>query len=185
MIDSTLLDDAASGSERMTRSPSAALSDTLCVHFSPNDVYSPSLSRGLDLLALRRTPRPSGRNKSWGAVFLTLLLLPFLAPACAPNEPPSKRTVPKNLVLLTDTSRWEAGRLVTYKDSLGKAGYRVLVSGYAGESAAELTARLPWLLQPGVDLFIYDNRLAGKAGKDSLVSFLKASGHPAGLGFLK
>ncbi len=112
-------------------------------------------------------------------VFLPLLLLPFLAPACAPNEPPPANALPQNLVLLTDTARWQPGHLAAYKDSLVAAGYRVLVSGYRGESAAELSARLPWLLQPGVDLFLYDDRLAGQAGADSLTNYLKVTGHPA------
>lgn len=112
-------------------------------------------------------------------VFLPLLLLPFLAPACAPNEPLPARVPSKNIVLLTDTSLWKTGKLTAYKDSLSATGYRVLVSGYPGESAAGLTARLPWLLQPGVDLFIYDNKLAGEAGKDSLINYLKANDHPA------
>ena len=111
--------------------------------------------------------------------FLALLLLPFLAPACAPNEPPAERVLPQNVVLLTDSTQWETSALTAYKDSLTSAGYRVLVSGYPNESAAALTARLPWLLQPGVDLFIYDNRLAGEAGKDSITNFLKRSGHSA------
>lgn len=110
-----------------------------------------------------------------------LLLLAFIAPACAPNEPHPKKQIARNLVLLTDATSWEHGHLDRYKDSLTAAGYRVLVSGYPGESAGELSARLPWLLQPGVDLFLYDERLAGRAGKDSLVNFLKAAGHPAGV----
>lgn len=119
------------------------------------------------------------------AVFLALLFLTFLAPACAPNEPPPASAPPKNIVLLTDTSQWESGQLTAYKDSLTTAGYRVLVSGYPGESAAELTARLPWLLQPGVDLFLYDHKLAGQAGQDSLTNFLNTMNHPAKVRLLK
>jgi hypothetical protein len=113
------------------------------------------------------------------AVLSTLLLLTFIAPACAPNEPPPERAVSRNLVLLTDTTQWNNDHLEAYKDSLTAAGYRVLVSGYPSESAAELSARLPWLLQPGVDLFLYDERLSGKPGKDSLMNFLNTTGHPA------
>ncbi len=119
------------------------------------------------------------------SVFPTLLLLTFLAPACAPNEPPPTSPPQKNIVLLTDTTQWKTNRLATYKDSLSQAGFRVLVSGYPNESAAELTARLPWLLQPGVDLFLYDENLAGTAGYDSLVNFLKVSGHPSRLESVK
>lgn len=113
---------------------------------------------------------------------LSLLLLLSLAPACAPNEPPLPPPIPKNIVLLTDTSRWAPTELQYYKDSLAAAGYRVLISGYPGETAAELLARLPWLLQPGVDKFIYDDRLAGPAGGDSLQNYLQTRGHPATVG---
>jgi len=70
------------------------------------------------------------------------------------------------------------------KDSLAAAGDRVLISGYAGETAAELIARLPWLLQPGVDLFVYDDLLAGPAGQDSLTNYLKRTRHPAEVIFI-
>lgn len=71
-------------------------------------------------------------------------------------------------MLLTDTTRWLPGELQHYRDSLEAEDYRVLISGYPGESPAELTARLPWLLQPGVHVFVYDPALAGPAGADSL-----------------
>lgn len=110
---------------------------------------------------------------------LSLLLLLFIAPACSPNEPSPPPSVPKNLVLLTDAARWIPTELQHYKDSLTAAGYRVLLSGYPGESAADLLARLPWLLQPGVDKFIYDDRLAGPAAGDSLDNYLRNRRHPA------
>ncbi|TXF91126.1 hypothetical protein FUA23_02545 [Neolewinella aurantiaca] len=110
---------------------------------------------------------------------LSLLLLPFLAPACAPNEPAPQRKIPRNLVILTDSSDWKPGKLLRYTDSISSAGYRVLVSGYPEENAAALSARLPWLLQPGVDLFIYDDALAGPAGLDSLKNYLERTGHGA------
>ncbi|WP_026232245.1 SGNH/GDSL hydrolase family protein [Neolewinella persica] len=100
---------------------------------------------------------------------LALLLLTFLAPACAPKDPPSPPATLQNLVLLTDTTQWEATTLQSLQDSLASSGYRVITSGYPGETAAELTARLPWLLQPGVDVLLYDDRLAGAALFDSLV----------------
>lgn len=81
-------------------------------------------------------------------------------------------------MLLTDTTQWAPSLLSAYKDSLTEAGYRVLVSGYPGERAGELKARLPWLLQPGVEVFLYDERLAGAAGLDSLTAYLKSVGHP-------
>lgn len=110
---------------------------------------------------------------------LTLLLLLWLAPACAPDQPPPPPAAAQNLVLLTDTTRWAATTLRQYKDSLTTAGYRVLVSGYPGETTTALLARLPWLLQPGVDKFIYDDRLAGSKAGDSLRLFLEQRGHPA------
>ncbi|MFK8161478.1 MAG: hypothetical protein AB8H12_03360 [Lewinella sp.] len=102
-------------------------------------------------------------------ISLTLLLLTFLAPACAPKDSPPPPATLQNLVLLTDTTQWEAAKLHHLQDSLSANGYRVMTSGYPGETADELTARLPWLLQPGVDLLLYDNRLAGTAVFDSLV----------------
>ncbi|MEO0733266.1 MAG: hypothetical protein AAFZ52_10555 [Bacteroidota bacterium] len=97
-------------------------------------------------------------------------LILFLAPACAPEKTPPT----KNLVFLTDTTQWSPRAI---RDSLQKAGYRVLISGYPGETASELQARLPWLLQPGVDVLLYDPRLAGPATFDSLQKQLKD--HPA------
>jgi hypothetical protein len=134
------------------------------------------LNRGFGLISQTYIGLPVSRL---AMPFIALLLLAVFAPACAPNEPPPERTIPRNLVLLTDTTQWKDGHLKSYKDSLTSTGYRVLVSGYPGENAAELTARLPWLLQPGVDLFLYDKRLAGDAGKDSLVNFLNMHEHPA------
>lgn len=104
---------------------------------------------------------------------LALLWVITLAPACAPDPAPAVapgRT--RNLVLLTDTTAWPAGALRHYRDSLTGAGFRVVVSGYPGESAAQLSGRLPWLLQPGVDVFVYDPALAGPAGLDSLRALL-------------
>jgi len=82
-------------------------------------------------------------------------------------------------VLLTDTTRWSPPALQAYRDSLTDADYRVLISGSPGESAEALMARLPWLLQPGVDLFIYDERLSGPAAQDSLRAYLTRYAHPA------
>ena len=138
-----------------------------------------SSNRGSDFSKL---PSPVGSRQAaekrtgWG---LTLLLLTFLAPACAPNEPPPPPAIPRNLVLLTDTTQWNSSALIAYKDSLAGAGYRVVVSGFPGETPAELTVRLPWLLQPGVDLFLYDENLAGVPGRDSLLNYLELQGHPA------
>ena len=111
---------------------------------------------------------------------LSLLLLIALAPACAPaSESPSSTEAAltdKPLVLLTDTAKWPQGALQHYRDSLQAAHYRVLVSGYPGESPGEISARLPWLLQPGVSLFIYDESLAGSTGADSLRVALRRLG---------
>lgn len=120
-----------------------------------------------------------GRRTFWAG--WALLLIPFLAPACAPPDhatadaPPPRRP----LVLLTDTTQWRAGQLANYRAGLEKEGYRVLVSGYPGETPTALVARLPWLLQPGVDRFVYDVRLSGAAGADSLRQALQSLGHPA------
>lgn len=100
---------------------------------------------------------------------LPLLLMVFLAPACAPNDAPPPPATSQNLVLLTDTALWEATELQHFQDSLATIGYRVVTSGYSGETAIELTDRLPWLLQPGVDLLLYDDRLAGAPAFDSLL----------------
>lgn len=103
---------------------------------------------------------------------LTLLLLTVFAPACAPNDPPPSVSQ-QNLVLLTDTTHWQASDLHQLQDSLMMSGYRVITSGYPGESTEEIMARLPWLLQPGVDVLLYDDRLAGAATFDSLLLQMK------------
>ncbi len=117
----------------------------------------------------------------WAGGVLALLLIPFLAPACAPPDQANADTQPprRPLVLLTDTTQWRAGALANYRVELEKEGYRVLVSGYPGETPAALVARLPWLLQPGVDRFVYDPRLSSAAGADSLRQALQSLGHPA------
>ncbi|MEM6770866.1 MAG: hypothetical protein AAF597_09805 [Bacteroidota bacterium] len=112
-------------------------------------------------------------------LFFPLLLVLLFAPACAPNDASvtvKKPRTLKPLVLLSDADSWTSSGLDAYRDSLTKAGYRVLVSGFAGESTTELTERLPWLLQPGVELFIYDEKLAGPDGADSLRSALERLG---------
>lgn len=110
-------------------------------------------------------------------VSVTSLLVLLLAPACAPDNPAITGTNrPQPLVLLTDTSQWEQTTLDTYRDSLQKTGYRVVISGFTDETSEQLLARLPWLLQPGVSLFIYDHRLAGAATEDSLRRHLQVLG---------
>jgi hypothetical protein len=108
--------------------------------------------------------------------FLTLLFVLFLAPACAPNEQASEAeavaVVARPIVLLTDAETWSEVGLKQYKDSLEAKNYRVIVSGFTGETVGDLVARLPWLLQPGVDLFLYDSALAGPAGADSLRAYI-------------
>lgn len=110
---------------------------------------------------------------------LSLLFIPLLAPACAPAENISAKELPtRHVVMLTDTL--QTGHQITnLRDSLLAVGDRVLISGYPDETAEELMARLPWLLQPGVDLFIYDQDLAGKPGEDSLRNYLNRMAHPA------
>ena len=93
----------------------------------------------------------------------------FLAPACAPDAPSAPPEAPRrNAVILTDTTRRSATALNHLRDSLRARNYRVLVSGYPGETAAELNARLPWLLQPGVHLIVYDSLLAGPGAVESV-----------------
>ncbi|MEL7160981.1 MAG: hypothetical protein AAFN92_09490 [Bacteroidota bacterium] len=98
-------------------------------------------------------------------------LILTLAPACAPQDSSSEPR--KNLVFLTDTTRWPKTEWRAYRDSLEQTNHRIIISGYPEETATELRARLPWLLQPGVDVLLYDPRLAGSAGWDSLRLFLK------------
>jgi hypothetical protein len=114
-------------------------------------------------------------NKTW----LSLLFIPLLAPACAPADNTVEEVLPvRHVVVLTDTL--QSGNLMAgFRDSLIGAGNRVLISGFPAETAEELAARLPWLLQPGVDLFIYDQKLAGKPGEDSLRNYLDRMDHPA------
>ncbi len=83
------------------------------------------------------------------------------------------------MVVLTDSTTWSPPRLQAFRDSLQGEGFRVLISGYPAETAAEMVERLPWLLQPGVDVFLYDERLAGPAARDSLENALSRLGHPA------
>lgn len=111
-----------------------------------------------------------------------LLLVFCLAPACAPSsdkEGKAEQQNPRPLVLLTDASTWAEEDLTTLKDSLEAAHYRVLVSGFSDETPEQLVARLPWLLQPGVSLFLYDEALAGATGEDSLRNALQRLGHDA------
>lgn len=113
--------------------------------------------------------------RSW----LSLLFVPLLAPACAPAENTVEEVLPaRHVVVLTDTLQTGHG-IRGFRDSLIGAGNRVLISGYPEETAEGLTARLPWLLQPGVDLFVYDQNLAGKPGEDSLRNYLDRMAHPA------
>ncbi len=112
---------------------------------------------------------------------ITLLLVLFIAPACAPDHTYDEAGTEVDdtqipLVLLTDASTWEKEDLQALKDSLTEQRYRVIVSGFTGETAAALTARLPWLLQPGVGLFLYDERLSGAGAADSLRSALDRLG---------
>jgi hypothetical protein len=112
-------------------------------------------------------------SSSLWVMALTLLLLTVFAPACAPKDPPPPPATLQNLVLLTDTIQWEATTLHHLLDSLAASGYRIIISGYPKETTEELMARLPWLLQPGVDVLLYDDRLAGAATFDSLLLQMK------------
>lgn len=77
----------------------------------------------------------------------------------------AKRRVTQAAVFATDPDAAKG-----LKDSLTQIGYRVIVSSIQGESAEQVAARLPWLLQPGVDeLYIEKNQ---GTLKDSLLSKL-------------
>lgn len=81
-------------------------------------------------------------------------------------------------MLLTDAERWPEDRLAALKDSLQDNNFRVVVSGYPDERTDELLARLPWLLQPGIDLLLVDPDFLSPAGVDSLKTFLAERGQP-------
>ncbi|WP_157500782.1 hypothetical protein [Lewinella sp. 4G2] len=110
-----------------------------------------------------------------------LLFLLHLAPACAPNNDSEATAEPRrtNIVVLTDTADWAPNHLRLLTEQFAKSGSRVLTSGECGETAAQLIQRLPWLLQPGVDTFYVDPRLAGPEVYDSLTNYLERQGHPA------
>ena len=110
-----------------------------------------------------------------------LLLALFAAPACAPNDPVREKAPLVKAIILTDTTAGRAERIERLYDDLVARGQRVLISGEAGETAAGLAARLPWLLQPGADAIYYDEDLAGPPGYDSLRSVLDRMYHPASL----
>lgn len=62
---------------------------------------------------------------------------------------------PTYVLILTDTSMGTSQWVVDYrKEQLNRA--KVVVSGFPGEAAAAVLARLPWLLQPGVDTLLID-----------------------------
>lgn len=107
--------------------------------------------------------------------YLPPLLILLLAPACAPEAPPSPPAKSVAVVLLTDTTQWPAGELTMFRDSLETSNHRLVVSGYPGETPTDLVARLPWLLQPGTEKIIYDPRLAGPAA-DSLRAAIERLG---------
>ena len=110
---------------------------------------------------------------------VVLLILLLTLSSCLPDVPPPPPEPTQNLVLLTDTTYWLPGELNAWRDSVLAEDYRLIVSGFPGETAADLVARLPWLLQPGVDRFVYDPRLAGPEGYDSLQTALTRWGHHA------
>ena len=109
--------------------------------------------------------------------FLPWLLALLLAPACAPDRPGRTVASTKKVIVLSDSSDWVTGDAV--RQYLRTAVTRTLVSGDSTDTAVGLARRLPWLLQPGVDTFYYDHRLAGRAGLDSLTRILKRLEHPA------
>jgi len=113
----------------------------------------------------------------WIALLFTLVVW---APACAPDrQSPETEPAPKKLVLLTDSTDWAPGELNDFRQIKEAEGYRMLISGTPGETQESLLARLPWLLQPGVDVLLYDPELAGPGTTDSLVARLGSLAHPA------
>lgn len=115
-------------------------------------------------------------NRSRTIILFCLLVL-ALAPACSPNEPPPPPPRPVHVVLLADTTAWPPGRLARLR-ATRPPGQRLLVTGFPGETTTELLARLPWLLQPGVDTFLYDTMSLGPTGADSVRTFLREWGTP-------
>lgn len=119
---------------------------------------------------------------------LSLLTLLFalltLAPACSPTEPALEETEQLKVLILTDSTAWRSDRISRIRADHEKRGDRVLISGEDGETAETLGARLPWLLQPGADVIVYDPGLAGPVGYDTLHSRLGRLGHPASLQLL-
>lgn len=112
---------------------------------------------------------------------LSLLLLGCLAPACSPKD---EQSAPeddslRHLILLTNAARWPEDELAVLRDSLAGEGCRVIVSGYPGEGVKQLVERLPWLLQPGVDVLLCDPKFLPATAVDSLRAYLDATGHPA------
>ncbi|NJC26447.1 hypothetical protein [Neolewinella antarctica] len=113
-----------------------------------------------------------------------LLYVLAWAPACAPNGPTEEKARQLKVVILTDSTAWVDDRIRKLGAQLASEGARVLYSGDSTDSATTLTARIPWLLQPGVDVIYYDTALAGEGTGDSVASVLLRLGHPAELIFL-
>lgn len=100
-----------------------------------------------------------------------------LVPACAPNKPPDANTEKRKVVFLTDSTHWTDSYTSDLRVMLEEEGARTLVSGEADETLGNLLSRLPWLLQPGVDVFYLDRNFAGQHAKDSLEANLSQLGY--------
>ena len=128
------------------------------------------------------------RNIDFLGVLLPLLFVLTLAPACSPDPPPADPvTNPaapaarthQNIVFLTDSTVWGAGKLDAISSAVTMRGDRMLITGNPDETPASMTERLPWLLQPGVDVFLYDARFLGQDYADTLRNWLSENGHAA------
>ena len=92
-------------------------------------------------------------------------LLAFALLGCGREPVSTSRSTPgeeeiRNAVLLIDPLHTRARAQDSLRTALEADGYRVLLSPTTGESTAETVARLPWLLQPGVGLVVYDGDTA-------------------------
>ena len=99
-----------------------------------------------------------------GRVGATWLLV-FVLLGCGREQASTAESGPgedeiRNAVLLIDTLRTRARARDSLREVLESDGYRVLLSPTTGEEVGETVARLPWLLQPGVGVIVYDGDTA-------------------------
>ena len=86
----------------------------------------------------------------------SIFLFSLMLASCQPDQNVEKANLSSTYVLiLADTSTQVPPWLINYRKSSLKNN-KIVVSGYPAETHNELLARLPWLLQPGVDTLIID-----------------------------